>query len=119
MRSLLAAAAIILLAPAVSQAEEKYQVRNAADLVAVCDAHAAGDAATALAFCHGFLAGAVHYYYASVPEADRFACASDPAPSRTDVMNDFVRWAGARPQYLNDPAVETLFRYLAETYPCP
>lgn len=118
MRSFLAAAAIVMLAPAVSHADVKYQIRDTADLVAVCDSNTASDAPTALAFCHGFLTGAVHYYYASVPEQSRFACAPDPAPSRTDVMNDFVRWAGAHSQHMQEPAVETLFRYLAETYPC-
>jgi len=119
MRFLLTAAAIIALVPAASAADVKYQVRDTADLVAVCDTNPrAPDITTALAFCHGFLTGAVHFYYAGVPESSRFACAPDPAPSRSDVMNEFVKWARANPQHMSEPAVETLFRYLAETYPC-
>jgi hypothetical protein len=33
-------------------------------------------------------------------------------------MNDFVAWAKSRSQVLKDPPLDTLFRYLAETYPC-
>jgi len=120
MRLLLTAAAIITLVPTALAADVKYQVRDTADLVAVCDTSTrAPDITTALAFCHGFLTGSVHFYYAGVPESSRFACAPDPAPSRSEVMNAFVKWGKANPQYMSEPAVESLFRYLAETYPCP
>jgi len=120
MRFLLTAAAIIALVPAAVAADVKYQVRDTADLVDVCDTGTrAPDITTALAFCHGFLTGSAHFYYAAIPEQSRFACAPDPAPSRSDVMSAFVTWARANPQYMSEPAVESLFRYLAETYPCP
>lgn len=120
MRFLLTAAAIIALVPAVSTADVRYQVRDTADLVDVCDTSPrARDAGTALAFCHGFLTGSVHFYYAATPESSRFACAPDPAPSRSEVMNGFVKWAKAHPQHMSEPAVESLFRYLAATFPCP
>lgn len=118
MRSLFVAAAVLMLAPAVSHAEVKYQIRDTSDLVAVCDSAAAPDAPTALAFCHGFLAGAAHYHFASVPEESRFVCAPDPLPTRSDVMSGFVNWARDHAQHNQDPAVESLFRYLALTYPC-
>ena len=120
MRLLLTTAAIMALIPAAVTADLKYQVRDTADLVEVCEANPrAPDANTSLAFCHGFLTGSVHFYYASVPESSRFACAPDPAPSRSEVMNGFVEWAKAHPQHMSEPAVETLFRYLAATFPCP
>jgi len=120
MRLLLTTAAIIALIPATVTADVKYQLRDTADLVEVCEANPrAPDVKTSLAFCHGFLTGAVHFYYAAIPESSRFACAPDPAPSRSEVMNEFVIWAKAHPQYLSQPAVETMFRYLSETYPCP
>jgi hypothetical protein len=33
-------------------------------------------------------------------------------------MGGFVTWANANPQFMKDAAVDTLFRYLAEAYPC-
>jgi hypothetical protein len=30
----------------------------------------------------------------------------------------FIEWAKAHPEYLNEPPVETEFRFLIETWPC-
>lgn len=117
---LMVSIAALLALTNVASAGERYQIRDASDLVDICATSARqADAATALAFCHGFLVGAVQFYYAAVPEQSRFACAPNPSPSRSEVMNGFVAWAGAHPQHMAAPAAETLFRYLAETYPCP
>jgi hypothetical protein len=48
----------------------------------------------------------------------RFVCPPTPAQTRAEVMNGFVAWARSHPQYMKDAAVDTLFRYLAEAYPC-
>ena len=52
--------------------------------------------------------------------APRPASAEVPDPERTtiDVANGFVAWLKARPQYNNDGAIDALFRYAAEAYPC-
>jgi len=76
------------------------------------------DAATSLAFCHGVLAGAGGYYEASTRPADRFLCAPDPRPTRAQVADRFVAWMKARPQYNNDAAIDALFRFAVETFPC-
>jgi len=96
-----------------------YQVRHAGDLVRLCDAQPAeADHATAIAFCHGVLAGAYGYYLASTPAADRFVCAPDPAPTRTQVAKGFVAWAKSRPQLMQRGAIDILFNYAAEAFPC-
>lgn len=120
MRVLLLAALLLIAGPATSAGVEKYQIRHAADLVDVCatDPQAA-DAAIAAAFCHGYLVGAFQFYDAATPPEGRFACAPDPKPTRSEVMNGFVVWARNHPQHMQERAVETLFRFLAETYPCP
>jgi hypothetical protein len=119
MRFVLLAAALALAAPAGAVEREKYQVRNTADLVRVCSTDAsAPDYASAIAFCHGILVGSYQFYDASRPAEGRSICSPNPTPSRAKVMNDFVAWANARPQYARSHAVDTLFRYLAETYPC-
>jgi hypothetical protein len=120
MRFLLLAAALSLAVPAAFASAERYQIRYAADLVDVCDTNPrAADAEAAAAFCHGYLVGAFHFYDAAIPPEARFACAPDPTPSRSEVMNGFVTWAKAHPQHMQERAVETLFRFLATAYPCP
>jgi hypothetical protein len=96
-----------------------YQLRDAADLVSICSvAQNDPNYPNAVGFCHGVLTGAFRYYEATVTSANRFVCAPTPTPTRTKVMNDFVTWARSHAANMKDPPIDTLFRYLAETYPC-
>lgn len=74
----------------------------------------------AINFCHGFLLGAYRYYEAqsSGPEGVELVCMPDPEPSRNEVIGMFIEWVKARPQYWEERAVETEFRFLAEKWPC-
>jgi Rap1a immunity proteins len=101
---------------------DNFLIRNTQDFVEICSVpekdplHAA-----ALGFCHGYGVGAVHYYLAAHagPEAKKFVCLPDPPPSRTEGVQMFLAWARENPQYLKEPAVETIFRWLASKWPCP
>jgi hypothetical protein len=99
-----------------------FQVRNTRDLVALCSAVPGSELyVAAINFCHGYGVGAFQYYQvleASVP-GHRIFCAPEPRPSRTAVIEGFLRWASAHPEYQEEPAVESIFRYLGTTYPCP
>jgi hypothetical protein len=113
------AASLLLAGAAQAAAPEHYSLTTAAHLAQVCGPQASqAEAATALAFCHGVLAGASGYYEATTPVADRFICAPNPRPTRAQVANAFVAWMKSHPQYNKDPAVDTLFRFAAEAYPC-
>jgi Rap1a immunity proteins len=119
MRFAILAAAAVLTTTAYAVPPDQYRIRTAGELVNVCGAQPSdADYATAIAFCHGVLAGAYGYFEASTPAADRFICAPNPSPTRTKVANDFVAWAKGRPQVMQDGAIDTLFRYAAEAYPC-
>ncbi len=119
MRIALVAAGLALAASAQAAAPEHFRLHSAADLARVC-ATPASDShhATALAFCHGALAGAYGYFLSATPAADRFVCPPTPAVTRTQVANGFVAWLKTHPQYGNDGAIDALFRYAAEAYPC-
>jgi hypothetical protein len=110
------------LASALAQAApppEHYRVGTAGELARVCGTQPSEpDAATAIAFCHGVLAGAYGYFVASTPAEDRFICPPNPGPTRAQVANGFVAWVKARPNLVNDGAIDALFRYAADTYPC-
>ena len=45
-------------------------------------------------------------------------CLPDTKPTRTEVIAMFIAWAKDHPQYWNEPAVETEFRFLMEKWPC-
>jgi hypothetical protein len=118
-------AAAIALSPATAGAaltEDDFFIKNAQDLVDVCsspESDALNDAADH--FCHGFVSGAWQYHEAQAngPDGLRLVCPPDPPPTRNEAIVGFVAWAGAHPQYMADPAVEALFRYLIEKSPCP
>jgi len=119
MRIALVAASLVLAASAQAAAPEHYRLHTAADLARVCAPPASdSDGATAVAFCHGVLAGAYGYFASSTPAADRFVCPPTPAVNRAQVASGFVAWLKARPQYNNDGAIDALFRYAAEAFPC-
>jgi Rap1a immunity proteins len=100
---------------------EHFRVRSTADLIEICSTPANDSMYPAsLSFCHGFAVGAYQYYRASVsgPEGKPFVCLPDPPPSRTEGLQMFVAWARENPQHMGEPAVETLFRWSATTWPC-
>jgi hypothetical protein len=108
--------------PSVQAAELKnFYVRNAGDLVDLCSATPQDqDYLQAIHFCQGFAVGAYQYYreVATNSPSYRFICLPDPPPSRDEAIAAFVAWARQNPQYLDDTAVDALFRYLSEAYPC-
>ncbi len=119
MRRLMIAAALLASGAAVAADSSTFQLRDTNDLVRACSVPADDvHYANATGFCHGVLTGAYRYYESTVKAENRFVCSPNPTPTRAKVMNDFVAWAKARPQFMKDPPVDTLFRYLAETYPC-
>lgn len=119
MRIAVLAVTAVLATSAHAAPPDYYKAHTAAELVRVCSAQTSdGDYATAIAFCHGVLAGAYGFYVSSTPVAQRFVCAPDPAPRRSQVADGFVAWAKKNPQYMKDGAIDTLFRFAAEAYPC-
>lgn len=119
MRGLILVAALLTSGAAFAVESSTFQLRDTNDLVRACSVPA-DDAvyANAVGFCHGLLVGAYGYYAATVPAENRFICPPNPVPARSKVMNDFVAWAQSHPQFMKDAPIDTLFRYLAETYPC-
>lgn len=98
---------------------DTFELRDTQDLVRACsvpEKHVLYRNATG--FCHGVLTGAFRYYQATTTAENRFVCPPTPTPTRTKVMDGFVAWTKAHPQHLKEPPVDTLFRYLEETFPC-
>lgn len=118
---LLAGFLVAGMTPASAATIENFQVRTATDLVDLCDTDPSSvHYIAAIHFCQGFGIGAYQYYAAQVTEdpSTRFVCIPNPPPTRNEAMAAFVGWARAHPEYMNDAPVDTLFRYLGQTYPC-
>jgi hypothetical protein len=119
MRKWIVSTALLVSGAAFAVDSSTFQMRDTDDLVRACSVPAEHQLhANATGFCHGVLVGAYRYYEATVAAGDRFVCPPSPTPMRGKVMNDFVAWAKAHPQTMKEAPLDTLFRYLAEAYPC-
>jgi hypothetical protein len=100
---------------------DNFVVRSTADYVALCESTPGDDNyVAAIHFCQGFAAGAYQYYLALAQHSpsSRFVCVPSPSPTRDQAIANFLVWAHAHPERMSEPAVESMFRYLGETYPC-
>jgi hypothetical protein len=119
MRRLILVAALLTSGAAFAADSSTFQLRDADDLVRACSVPADHPLhANATGFCHGVLTGAYRYYESTVAAPNRFVCPPSPQPTRATVMNGFVAWVKANSKYMKEPPIDTLFRYLVETYPC-
>jgi hypothetical protein len=124
----LAAALLVAagLGPEVAAADDpdRFLVDDASDLVALCEVEEAEEREReALVFCHGFVVGALHYQIASTNPIGprRWVCLPplEARPSRDTVIREFVEWAKEHPEFMQNEAVDTLFRFLDGRFPCP
>jgi hypothetical protein len=107
--------------PGMAASRESFQVATTSNFLALCDtAPGQENYVAAIHFCEGFTTGAYQYYLALAARdpGERYVCLPDPAPSRDKIKADFVAWTKANPSVLSDPPVDSIFRYLARTYPC-
>ena len=121
MKSVAAAVAlstVLLALPALAQRSVVLQARTAGELADLCAAtpkDPQGDAK--INFCHGYAQGAIQAEIRGSQEKKAF-CFPNPPPTRTATMNEFVNWVRAQPDHRTPPAVEGLFQFLGERFPC-
>ncbi|MGD9763315.1 MAG: Rap1a/Tai family immunity protein [Candidatus Binatia bacterium] len=99
---------------------EDFLVTSAQDLIDVCSVPETDPMhERATSFCHGFVTGVVRYHDAMTadPRTDLF-CPPEPQPTRQDVIQKFVAWGKAHPQYAGEQPVDALFKFLVDAYPC-
>lgn len=96
--------------------KEDFHIDEAQDLVDVCTTPQTDPLyEAAMGFCHGYSVGAWQYYLAA---GRKFLCVPQPPPSRQEAIDGFIDWAAKHPQYMQEGAVQTLFKYLADAFPC-
>jgi hypothetical protein len=102
--------------------ESQFPPRTVRDLIEIC-APAKEDPmmTAAINYCHGFAQGAVLVEEAHEDHRDarKLFCLPSPPPPSGAELNKFIAWANALPSRFDEPAVDGMFIYLAEAYPCP
>jgi Rap1a immunity proteins len=103
-------------------AESQFPPRTVRDLIEIC-APAREDPmmTAAINYCHGFAQGAVlvEEAHEAQPSGRKLFCLPSPQSAEGSEITKFIAWANALPSRLDEPAVDGMFIYLAETYPCP
>ncbi|MGH7186892.1 MAG: Rap1a/Tai family immunity protein [Pseudomonadota bacterium] len=100
---------------------DNFRVRTTEDLVSLCGAEPGSETyVAAIHFCHGFAVGAYRYYEAIAAASleDRYVCPPEQPPSRSAVIAEFIGWARQHTEHLAAPAVDSMFRFLGERFPC-
>jgi len=103
--------------------QDDFTLKTTHDLVALCGA-AADDPLRdqAKELCLGYLAGAanLHRYLIANKrlKGGPLAC-PDQSVTRDVFAQEFVAWANAHTQYMNDPPIDTIARAASDKYPCP
>jgi hypothetical protein len=114
----LALISVLLALPAQAQRPFSAQARTANDLADLCAANPKepqGDAK--INFCHGYAQGAIAVELRNAGDKKPF-CFPSPPPTRTQTLSDFVSWVRSLPEHRNETALDGLFKFLAERYPC-
>lgn len=114
-----ALAATVCALPAQAQKSVNLQARTAGDLAELCAANPKeplGDAK--INFCHGFAQGAITVEQRQGGEGKKAYCFPSSPPSRSATMNEFASWVRSNPSHRTMPAVDALFRFLGERFPC-
>jgi hypothetical protein len=70
-------------------------------------------------FCFGFGEGVYQGYLANRPSNSKSTiCFADKNETRNEVLQKYLMWTKANPQFNKDKAAKTLMRFLADNYPC-
>lgn len=100
---------------------DDFRVMTTEDLVSLCSAEPGSETyVAAIHFCHGFAVGAYRYYeaIAAVSPENRYVCPPEQPPSRSAIITEFVGWARQHDERMAEPAVDSVFRFLGERFPC-
>lgn len=101
--------------------QKQFELKSTQDLIDLCTVTTDDPLYhQAVNFCHGYLVGAFQYYAAAAagPNGVKLVCFPENHPTRNQVIDMFVQWAKAHPEYMQEMAVETEFRFLMEMWPC-
>lgn len=112
--------AALLARGAVAVEAINFEIRNNADLVAVCSTPPNDpDYVAAIHFCHGFGVG-FNRYHDALKEGKAFQpiyCLPEQR-TRNQILGEYVRYSQAHPEYDTSTVGDAMMKFLADTYPC-
>ena len=100
-----------------AQAQEKISVLSTQELVNVCKVPASPESRS---FCIGYTTAIYDTYLATrhPQHAKPYICVKQPAPSRDEVIGDFVKFAQGNQPVSDKPASGVFLGFLTTRFPC-
>ncbi len=99
---------------------DDFQLNSAKELLEICTLESAHpDFQTAIGFCYGFISGGGHFHDAlsTGPEFDRMVC-TPKGVTHDQVVKVFTTYTEDNPKFLEEPAMDVLFRAAVAEWPC-
>jgi hypothetical protein len=117
MKKILVLLAALGAVSGLAQAQEKIPVLSTQELVNVCKLPASPESRS---FCIGYTTAIYDTYLATrhPQHAKPYVCVKQPAPSRDEVIGDFVKFTQSNPKASDKPASGIFLGFLAERFPC-
>jgi hypothetical protein len=100
-----------------AQAQEKIQVLSTQELTTVCKLPASPESRS---FCIGYTTAIYDTYLATrhPQRAKPFICVKQPAPTRDELISEYVKFTQANQQLSDKPAAGVFLGFLASRFPC-
>jgi len=99
-----------------AQANMPANDASTAALVELCKNRQDQDAQN---FCFGFGEGVYQAYLANrSPNTKPAICFSQQGSTREMILQEFLKWNRANPQFNQERAAKTLIRFFVQSYPC-
>jgi hypothetical protein len=100
--------------------DENFMVTTTGDLTTLCSP---GDQdpnrVAAVNFCRGYIIGWYQYHTAlAKARTNEIVCLPSKPPTLDEGIREFVSWAKANTNHMNEPPVDGLLRFLSEKWPC-
>lgn len=117
MKKVLVVLAALAAFTGLAQAQENIKVISTQELANVCKLPASPESRS---FCVGFTSAVYETYLATrhPQRAKPFICVKQPAPTRDEVISDFVKFSQEHPQTADKPAAGVFLGFLASRFPC-
>ncbi|CAM3717715.1 Rap1a/Tai family immunity protein [Polynucleobacter brandtiae] len=117
MKKILFALIVLGTLTGLVHAQTKVQVLSTQELVTTCKLPASPESRS---FCVGYTTAIYDTYLATrhPQRAKPYICVKQPAPSRDEVVADFVTFAQTNQQTSDKPAAGVFLGFLASRFPC-
>jgi len=117
MKKVLVLLAAIGTFSGLAHAQKKIQVLSTQELVNTCKLPASPESRS---FCVGYITAIYDTYLATrhPQRAKPYICVKQPAPSRDEVIGEFVKFGQSDQQTADKPAAGVFLGFLASRFPC-